>query len=254
MDRTAEPFSTRHGLRGTQNGRYQWPSMRIICPTCSTGYEVAENAIGPNGRKVRCRACGASWIEPPRSVPQPEAPAPMPAEDLPPILATEPAALAPDAPEPEIVQEDSRPRRSIGRFFRGPLVLGGLALLVILLGLGIAFATFGTKQVASTFGLARAPVPLGIAITRQPDWRMIAGGSELFAVSGRIWNPTDKPQTIPDIKAELKDAAGKTVYSWTIARPQTQLGPKASVDFDGAAVDVPRSSQRIAVSFATDAK
>ncbi|NIJ06889.1 putative Zn finger-like uncharacterized protein [Sphingomonas vulcanisoli] len=225
--------------------------MRIVCPNCATGYEVAETAIGPNGRKVRCRACDTSWIEPPRSVPQPVAPAPMPAEDVPPVVATEPAAIAPSAEVGE-VYEKARPRRSIGRFFRGPLVLGGLALLVILLGLAIAFAAYGPKQVASTFGIGRGRVPLGIAITRQPDWRMIAGGSELFAVTGRIWNPTDQVQPIPDIKAELKDAGGKTVYAWTIARPQAQLAPKASVDFDGAAVDVPRSSQRIAVSLATE--
>ena len=78
---------------------------------------------------------------------------------------------------------------------------------------------------------------------------MIAGGSELFAVSGRIWNPTATEQPVPDIRAELKNEAGKTVYSWTITRPQARLGPGKSIDFDAAAVDVPRSSSKIAVSF-----
>ena len=217
--------------------------MRLVCPNCATGYKVAESAIGPNGRKVRCRACGASWFEPPRETAPADGPKPAPAEDVPPV-APESDSIG------ETIEETALPDRRRRRLLRGPLLLGGLALLVILLGLAIAFATFGPRQVASAFGLARGRVPLGIAITRQPDWRMIAGGSELFAVSGRIWNPTDKPQPIPDIRAELKDARGKTVYSWTITRPAPQIAPHAALDFDGAAVDVPRSSQRIAVSFA----
>ena len=55
---------------------------------------------------------------------------------------------------------------------------------------------------------------------------------------------------MPDIRAELKDMSGRTVYSWTIDAPVPRIAPGRSVDFDGAAVDVPRSSQRVAVSFA----
>ena len=79
---------------------------------------------------------------------------------------------------------------------------------------------------------------------------MIAGGSQLFAVSGRIWNPTAVEQPVPDIRAELKNAQGKIVYSWTITRPVPRLAPGASVNFDGAAVDVPPSSSKVNVTFA----
>jgi hypothetical protein len=81
---------------------------------------------------------------------------------------------------------------------------------------------------------------------------MIAGGSQLFAVSGRIWNPTNAEQPVPDIRAELLDAQGHVVYHWTITRPVPRLGPGASVTFDGAAVDVPAASAKVNVAFAGD--
>jgi predicted Zn finger-like uncharacterized protein len=221
--------------------------MRLTCPSCSASYEVPDGAIGPNGRKVRCRACGTSWVEP--------APAPAPAPSFTPPPAPPPPAAAPVTPGPAAadVFAHAPPFGRSRRLFRGPVLLGLLVLVVAALGVAAALVAWGPRQVGGALGLTERPVPLGIAITKQPDWRMIAGGSELFAVTGRIWNPTQTAQPVPDIKADLKDQRGKTVYSWTITRPVARLGPGQGVDFDGAAVDVPRNSQRIAVTFITSA-
>lgn len=214
--------------------------MRLACPNCAATYDVAESAIGPAGRKVRCRACGTSWFQPPvASIEAPPIleipPAPAPVASIDPAAGPDPFAHAPFL--------------AARRAWRAPLLLGALVAAVLVLGIAVALVAWGPRQVAGALGLAERPVPLGIAITRQPDWRMIAGGSELFAVSGRIWNPTASSQPVPDIRAELKDARGRTVYNWTITRPVPQLAPGQKVEFDGAAVDVPRSSQRIAISF-----
>ena len=223
--------------------------MRITCPSCGTGYDVPDGAIGAQGRKVRCRGCGASWRESPVGAAPP---------DLPPLPAAPPAPAAPVAAEPAPPADDGidpfvhgppfgsrRPR------MRGPMLALALGVLVVLLGTALALLLLGPQQVASGLGLADRRVDLGIAITRQPDWRTIAGGSQLFAVSGRVWNESKRVQAVPDIRAELKDARGRTVYAWTITRPTATLAPGQSAQFDGAAVDVPESSQRIAVSFAT---
>jgi predicted Zn finger-like uncharacterized protein len=211
--------------------------MQLTCPNCGATYDVPENAIGPNGRKIRCRACETSWHEAPRGTATP----------LPPIGAA-PSIAEPMIAEPETAaaeaEEAPQPRR------RGPWLL--LLLVVLVVGLGVAAAAmlFGSQQVASRLGLAPNSVPLGIAITRQPDWRQIGGGSQYFAVSGRIWNPTRQEQAVPDIRAELKDRQGKRVYSWTITRPVARLGPGQEATFDGAAVDVPEASANVSVSFA----
>lgn len=35
--------------------------MKIICPNCQTSYTLSADAIGPEGRKVRCKRCGTVW-------------------------------------------------------------------------------------------------------------------------------------------------------------------------------------------------
>ncbi len=37
--------------------------MLIVCPSCSTGYEVNAEAIGNSGRTVRCSFCRKQWFE-----------------------------------------------------------------------------------------------------------------------------------------------------------------------------------------------
>ncbi len=37
--------------------------MILTCPNCATQYDVAEGAIPPQGRKVRCASCGESWFQ-----------------------------------------------------------------------------------------------------------------------------------------------------------------------------------------------
>ena len=211
--------------------------MQLTCPACGAVYDVADDAVGPNGRRVRCRACDTSWIEPARLRP----PAPPVLDPPPPVIE---AAAAPPAPPPPAIGPARRRRGSVSFWLM-------LALGVAVVGLGAlaAVLAFGPDMVAARLGLANQRVPLGIAITREPDWQLIAGGSQLFAVSGRIWNPTGDIQPVPDIRAELKDKGGRTVYVWTIVRPVARLGPGASATFDGAAVNVPASSAKVSLSF-----
>src|SRR3546814_8759986 len=64
------------------------------------------------------------------------------------------------------------------------------------------------------------------------DRRNLPSGAELFAVSGTVVNPTAERQRVPDIRAELRDAHGRLVYSWTITPQQRTLGPRGTIEFN----------------------
>lgn len=45
--------------------------MQIVCPNCTTSYQIADTAVGANGRSVRCVRCQSVWHVAPL-VPEPQ--------------------------------------------------------------------------------------------------------------------------------------------------------------------------------------
>ncbi len=248
--------------------------MILECPECSTRYLVPDSAIGAEGRTVRCANCRHSWFqdaapaEPPPPAPMPPAPTPAaadpdPAEDAtPPFLepaaipSLRPAATPAAAPEPAVAapgydafahRPPFRPRRNTSRRWTVIAVAAGLLMIA-----GVAAIVFlGAPGLLARVGL---PVGAGESPLRLKDnpieRRELENGSELFAVSGQVTNPSSERQRVPDIRAELRDAQGRIVYSWTITPQQRTLNPGGSIDFNSAKLDVPANSKRLELSFA----
>lgn len=254
--------------------------MILSCPECKTRYVVPDTSVGPAGRQVRCAACRHSWFQEPagielapldeQTLEQDEAVAPVqetPVVEAPsvqtqafvqpepaprPIPQIEaPAYIAPSdydafAPEPPF-----RPRRNPARLW---MLAALIAAIVLLGGIG-AVQYFGTPtwfaQVGRQLGLSVGPVdvPLLLQVPRKPDRRTLPSGNELFALSGRVVNPTSQTQRVPDILAELRDARGRVVYGWTITPPRRTIAAKANMEFDSAEIDVPKGARALNLSF-----
>lgn len=63
--------------------------MILTCPDCATRYMTKPEAIGPNGRTVRCASCSATWF----------------------VAAEEASSFAARAPQPEVLPEQP-PRKT----------------------------------------------------------------------------------------------------------------------------------------------
>ena len=218
--------------------------MILSCPSCQTRYVVPDSAIGASGRKVRCAGCRHSWFQEPANAPSPPAFA-APPRGLSPRPAPEPAP----GPEPEppayadFQSEPFRPRRSRARWWTLAAILAAL----LLTGAIFAVQYFGLPRIGERIIPVQAADALDLSGTAVP--RRLASGNELLEVRGEIVNQTDEVQRVPQIRAELKDAQGRVVYSWSIAPPVRELQPRGRVAFNSANVDVPRGGRVLSLTF-----
>lgn len=247
--------------------------MILVCPECSTRYLVPDSAIGTEGRTVRCASCRHSWFQ--AAAPLPLAPTPASvappapsivdtADDLPPPVVRPFTPAPPPEPEPvqTFVPDESvapaayesyapqpplRPRRNSAKGWTIAAVVAGVLML-----LGVAAILYtGAPGLAAKFGLPIGAQETPLRLRDNPiERRELENGSELFAVSGQVTNPSDTRQRVPDIRAELRDAQGRLVYSWTITPQQRTLAPGGAIDFNSAKLDVPANSKRLELSFA----
>jgi predicted Zn finger-like uncharacterized protein len=235
--------------------------MILTCPSCQARYVVPDSAIGASGRKVRCAACRHSWFqEPPNSAPAaamaPDPPAfaaPVSRQpilpDRPPVERRAPAqAAAPDwdRPPPAIEEPPFRPRRNPARLWTFAAVIAA----ALMFGAWAAIE-YGGLPVGRWVGI---PVQTGDVLSivdQNAHTSRLERGNAVLEVSGTIVNQTDQVQRVPQILAELKDAQGRIIYSWSIAPPVGDLQPRGRVAFNSANVGVPRGGRQLSLTFGT---
>ena len=140
----------------------------------------------------------------------------------------------------------ARPRTNPARRWTIAAVLAALLMLVAVGAILWTSAPGLASQLGLNFGPEETPLRL---IDNPIERREISNGSELFAVSGKVLNPSNERQRVPDIRADLRDAQNRIVYTWTIIPQQRTLAPKSAIDFNSAKLDVPASSKKLELSF-----
>jgi predicted Zn finger-like uncharacterized protein len=163
-------------------------------------------------------------------------------------------AFAAAAKSPESADSDApplpfrRPRRNPAK--RWTIIAASVAL--VLVGATGALYYFGLPAWAQGLALPGmvAEPDLIIELPDSQDHRELADGTIYFAASGTIINPTDREQRVPPILAELRDAQGTIVYSWTIKPPVRMLPPNEKASFSEAKLDIPRRATQLTVSWA----
>lgn len=247
--------------------------MIITCPACSARYQLPPGSIGPQGRTVRCTACGNRWVatleddgaaaspmpQPdPVVVPSalPEAPTPQ-AADMPPpfdsLLAAAPSVSSGRSGRRRLEPVQARrPKRRLPGW--RTVLLGVLvALLLTLPGLAVALraqivdAWPETVPFYESLGLMSEDPAKGLQFIRRDPVRP-QDNTQAIVVNGAVSNTVESVRRVPAILITALDAQGQVVVRQTVRVQKTELKPGEVAEFQ---LMLPDPDRRIAnVNFA----
>lgn len=192
--------------------------MILTCPACATSYFIRDDAMGPNGRKVRCQSCGEVWRasadEPLELTLTPE-----PAAKAEPRLepAPEAASLA-ETPAPELPRA-FRARAEQQRRLRRAAAQGAVwaAMASVFIGLLASAWLFRVEVVeafpraAGAYDMVGIPVnPVGLDFEAMSA-REAPNQPGMVLVAGALRNVRDEEIVAPPVRVALLDEHGAEV-------------------------------------------
>lgn len=189
--------------------------MILTCPACATSYFIPDDAIGPDGRRVRCKSCGHDW----RATP----------EDTSLDLGEVAAAISPPPTEVTQVVEVEAAPAPLPQAFRAraqerqraqKAVKQGLAWSLLVIAIVSALSTAYLMRdtiVAKVPTLASAYRMFGIQTNaiglefEAVNARYAAHDTSRVVISGAVRNIRDREIVIPAIRISMRDATGREI-------------------------------------------
>lgn len=207
--------------------------MIITCPRCLATYTVPDNALGAQGRKLRCSSCHFEWQEtpPPQEAIAGLAPVPAPA----PAPAPKPAPAAPRKTEPAATKPKpaAKPKKD-----SSAAVMTFVVLAAVVSGLILARNTVSGLIPA----MEDVYEGIGLPVGSPAEWFTLTGtgvesaedGNRLtLTVHGEINNISKRERELPAIRITWYGKDG-TIGSNTVVRSATsRLAPGEKASFVG---------------------
>ena len=235
--------------------------MIITCPECTTRYKTSAEAIGPNGRTVRCANCRETWfvpadedeltldklsladiereerasaLQPVESARAPETPQDMPSQTA--AKERTPSLRGPEVRTSHNVRETVERKHSKRRFWNVMLIwllplllLGGAALAAYLFRQDIVERQPETASLYKALGIdVSAP---GLTLSKPATRYARIDGRPVLIVEGRVRNISQDAQDVPLVALTLRNKSGERLADWNVELETRRLAPGAFADY-----------------------
>ncbi len=241
--------------------------MILTCPDCSTRYSVKRDAVGPNGRTVRCSNCGATWFV----ASEPDTLALQDNE-----IESIPAVETADAPSPPADSSHplkKRPKPALGahvhvrdkadRQRRNRRLMGVSMIWAVTLGLLVTAGALGyvNRQpmvelfpgTASLFKAVSTPVKIGGLDLEDPATSQTEiDGRATLVINGYIVNRTKQEKAAPDVQLSLLNGNEEEVANWIVEMNAAAIGSQQRIEYISQYPDPPVDAAYLRFEFADE--
>jgi predicted Zn finger-like uncharacterized protein len=239
--------------------------MILTCPSCATSYFTPDEAIGPNGRRVRCRTCANVWhatlVEEPLELSEPpEAAAALAPqagfgkrEETPESLAETPAPELPKAFRAR-AEEQRRVRRAATH---GAVWAGLASVFVAILGAAWLFRVEVVDlypRAAAAYAMVGSPVNATGLNFEAMSIKVAPYDPGKVIVSGAIRNIRDREITSPAVRVALLDAHGAEIGFRIIPIDAAPVLPGGVQGFAAVVADPGQKIVGIGVDFVAESR
>ncbi len=230
--------------------------MKVVCPECSSDFDVPQEALGERGKRVRCAQCKHIWFQEPvveevafggfRRFDE--------SLDIEPI----PPSVHPDVSDDDDDDEDDTEKgpsfmATINFAYLGRMIAGFVLGFVIVGGLLMGGAKAGMAPAAfapfyKVFGMeSAAHEPLEIKDVKVEA--TASGDEKMTAVSGWIVNNSEGDVAIPVLDITPIDVNGESAEGVHIKPEQENLKPKEGLEFKAELQGAPPEGGNIRIRF-----
>ncbi|MES1203115.1 MAG: MJ0042-type zinc finger domain-containing protein [Pseudomonadota bacterium] len=235
--------------------------MILTCASCATRYYADEASIPPQGRVVRCAACGNTWRVEKELVLDNGTAQPATFVDEPKLTREQierARRAAPSSASSPTAQARARQiqRQRLEKLRAAAIAWGGAgAALAVLLTVAVVFRQ-GVAKVWPSAASAYAAMGLSVNITGLEFSDLdISRGAEgeaaALTVSGAVRNIGGQPKSPPVLRFGLLDRNADEVHSWMVSLDGPPIPPGGARQFSTALVDPPVSAVDLEATFAT---
>ena len=214
--------------------------MILTCPDCATRYLTKPEAIGSNGRTVRCASCSATWFVPA----EPDVLDLAATSGADPHLATETAksydsGLLPAAAGMATAGafRDKVERKKVRRRLFGVSMMWGV-VLAILSVMALALYLMRGPVVQKFPAAATLYQSLGIAVSenglvfdRVVTRSAYIDGTPTVIIEGVVRNPDRIIHNTEAVKMSLHNGSGASLVSWLVELGEARIDPGAELEF-----------------------
>ncbi len=261
--------------------------MILTCPECTTRFNLADDAIGSNGRTVRCSQCSTTWFvaSEPDTLNLDDA---EKNKELRHKIINEPVPDIKTKPSIETYNDDKADKKNVFHSLEsinddGLANIGAHAAiretadrkkarkhllgvsmiwvvtLVILAFFALSAFLFRAKIVEIFPGTAPLYKAIGLEANASGleiyDIETRYGNNEgvqVLYVNGKVKNFDVKTRDVELIKLSFKNASGEVLTSWVVEPSQAMLKPGQAIKFSSQYPNPPVDAKTLAPSFVTE--